>query len=224
MRKQKIFTAESLMDAIRQAGCNTLPTEGAWVLFKGNPYSPRGLRIPVSLREAGIRHWDIYWAYNEQCPWDLPRGVTVQDVLDQGESIDEYVEEHNGISAVQLTWMSLHTPASQLIRAWSGEVTKLSDGLVSELLASESYEVVQFAGRNPVWDEETRDIIGGLMLDGLNMNEAQLELVRAGELESGNIQMPSYFYRVIRDSYVWNEFCEEPEYEAWWKDKQEAKC
>jgi len=211
-----------LMETIYKAKRNKIPLAGAWVSIKGNPYAKRGLRIPPSIRAEGVKHLDIYWAYNEHCPWtvadrQLERYLRSMDL----EAID-YILENNGITEAQLTKMDLHTPSSKTICMWAGEVAPFSQDLIDMLLASESLETISFGGmtEHPIWDEEIRDILGSLMLDGLNIYQAQNEVITAG-MELPEIMRPNHFYRPI--GWYYNTFCEEPEYEAWWSPESRMR-
>lgn len=214
----------NLTRRLRELGKTILPPEGAWVLVRGNPSAPQGLRIPKSHREEGVRHWDIYWAYDEQCPWDIKlRGS--EKVLD--EDLVETLEYRNHISAgysSQLTWMTLHTPSSRHIRVWACEVNTMSEELIQLMLAEDYYKTASFAKDvvEPLWDDILKDTVGSLMIDGLSMSEAQDMLITVDEMEAEyrKVPLPSHYYTVIRDSAIWHGFCEEREYEAWWEDEQ----
>jgi hypothetical protein len=79
-----------------------------------------------------------------------------------------------------------------------------------------------YTRESPVWDELTKDLIGSLQLDGLSFQEAQFELISSGEVEfECDPHLPPYFYRAIGDYY--NQFCEEPEHDAWLKEQKEAR-
>ncbi len=203
---------------LRAKGLMLLPPEGGWVALVGNPYAPRGLRLPSSFRPLDIQHMDLYYAYDEECPWPefdrqleeyLP-DFDAFNVLD----VDEAIYQILGGSLTpreQLTWMTINTPHSQLVRVYRGEVRPFSQDLIEEMLEIGGLEIKPFAkvSDSPVWDEATRDIIGSLMLDGLSKNQAQAELVKAGELKAKDVslELPGYFYRSA--GMIRNQFCEE---------------
>jgi len=70
-KRESKLTEGKLIDFIRKEGRTILPPWGSWVTIVGNPYAPRGLRIPESIHELGVHHLDIYYAYDEGCPWTL---------------------------------------------------------------------------------------------------------------------------------------------------------
>jgi hypothetical protein len=200
-------------------------------MFKGNPYALRGLRVPSSLRDEGVKHLDLYYAYDEGTPWhdmDEEAGYYLRDLkkdaLTQEEAREhlEWVWQSNEIEgSMQATWVTLHTPSSHLIRAWCGEVATITRSTIDLLLQSNYLEIVSFAKQqeNPVWDDATRDLVGSFMLDGLSLNQAQDELIRAGEkFKRALPKLPTYFYRPIGEFRA--QFSEEPEYEAWWAPKK----
>lgn len=217
-------TKSIIMESIRKVKRNVLPEDGGWVIIRGSRMAPRGLRIPTAIRAEGVKHFDIYYAYNEETPnW----GSQFEELAycDE-EEIEEVIDEclaNLGISDDQLTWMDLHTPSSKHIRMWAGEVSPISRGLIDEMLAEGYIKPVSFVKvqNNPVWDEITRDLIGSLMLDGLTEQQAQDELLRAGEDIERKWTLPNIYYEPIgefRDT-----FSEEPEYEEWVKERGE-KC
>jgi hypothetical protein len=198
-------------------------------MFKGNPYASRGLRVPSSLRDEGVKHLDLYYAYDEGSPWHDPgegmkRNVWTPNKPLKGDANDyvHWLLENAGVEAsMQATWVTLHTPSSRLIRAWCGEVATITRSTIDLLLQSNYIEIVSFAKQqeNPVWDDATRDLVGSFMLDGLSFNQAQDELIRAGEkFKRALPKLPTYFYRPIGEFRA--QFSEEPEYEAWWAPKK----
>ena len=226
-KKQHDYSADELMVFIRDAKANILPEDGAWVSIKGNPYTVRGLRIPQSIRDEGVRHMDIYWAYDEGTPWHLPMEFAA--VHDSGKDIVDDIlwangGSHNGLWEGQLTWMTLHTPSSKLIRMWAGEVAVMSQELIDKLLDNNYLQMISIANTqlNPVWDEVTRDMIGSLMLDGMSLQRAQAELLGAGEMVRGEMiwKLPTHFYRPIGEYY--NTFCEEPEHKMFMQERKKV--
>ena len=222
------------MSIIRHAGMNLLPPDGGWVVVRGNPYAARGLRILGAIRDQGVTHFSIYYAYDEGCPWkaldrlvsnvvrDLQKGVLSQSMAK--EFVLEEVLETSGIPEVQLTWVTLHTPSSQLIRFYQGELSHFSIDLISGLVKENCLEINPFGKvrLNPVWDEAIRDMIGSLQLDGLSFQEAQAELVKAGEkFQTREPTLPDYFYKPA--GWLYDRFCEEPEYEEYQKELQYAE-
>lgn len=207
-RKETPFQ-EDIMEIIYKAKRNIVPPEGGWVHFKGNPLAPRGFRVDGGLRDVGVRHMDIYFAYNEHCPWGAVKEALGYRPYAAGDICD-FIEETNWLRpGLQLTKVDLVTPVPTRVCAWSGEVAKTDEETIQMLLGEGWIETIEFASRskNPVWDELTRDMIGSLMLDGLNMYQAQNELIRAGEQFERKVILPAYFYRPIglyRDM-----FCEE---------------
>jgi hypothetical protein len=199
------------MEAIYNQKRNTVPLQGGWVTIKGNPYAKRGLRIPSSIRDEGVRHMDVYWGYNEECPWKLSGKL---NKLADEEIVDDVLYLH-GISDMQLTKLTIHTPSSLQTCFWAGELALFSDQLISMLQEEGWLQTIPFGGliEHPIWDEETRDILGSLMMDGLNLYQAQNEIILAG-LKLPEFVKPNHFYRPVGTYY--DSFCEEPEYEAWW--------
>ena len=193
------------MRHIYDANKNVIPPEGAWVSVKGNSYSPRSCRLPLSLvKEADIRHLDVYWASNEECPWPLDinalKGLSgfsrySMDTTEGIELLIEHVMVANYIEDDQLTKVSLHTPYHKAVCLWAGELVTFTNEHIEMLLHEGYLEIMEFGGTNPVWDEETRDIIGSLQVDGLTLNQAQAELIRAGAMKLGDLVVPHYFYR-----------------------------
>lgn len=211
MSKSKHARVQSnrMMEFIYEAKRNIVPPDGGWIHFKGNPMASRGYRVDIGLRQVGVRHMDIYFAYNEECPWTV-----VEEALGYrahgAEEICDFVEEVNGLRpGMQLTKVDLVTPVPTRVCAWAGEIARTDEETIQLLLAEGYLETIEFANRsqNPVWDEATRDLIGSLMVDGLNMQQAQNELIRAGEKFERQLIMPNYFYRPIG---AYREmFCEE---------------
>lgn len=209
-----------------ESGKNIIPKGGGWVVIKGNPYAARGLRIPESIRAEGVRHMDIYYAYDEEVPWKVPSKVLKEFGLLKkdfsGVDADEfflYLAAINNIPTLQLSWLTLHTPSSQLIRMYRGEVAHFSQELIDELLNSGGVRIVQFGGEQiePVWEEATRDLVDALQLDGLNYHEAQAELLRAGDVDfEFHQRKPMYFYRAT--GWYYDMLSEEPDYEYWRKN------
>jgi hypothetical protein len=211
--------ANVLMEIIRRANRNILPPEGAWVSIKGNPYAQRGLRIPESIHKLGIHHLDIYWAYDESIPWGFSEPAPLADfgLETNPNDIVDYILFSHLITDVQLTWMTLHTPISQLIRMWAGEVSVMKQDTINASLDEGYLQTIPIGGiqNNPIWDEETKDMVGSLMLDGMSYNRAQDELIAAGTLDTAarSWKFPPYFYRPTGDYY--NVFCEEPEHDLY---------
>lgn len=184
---------------------HVLKDGAGWVAYKGNPFAHRGMRITPSHTRLGIKHMDIYYAIDEECPWKV--SMDGFEGIDKDDAVDVCLQmcDDLGIPTLQLTKVTLVTGARDKICAWAGEVSVFSDDLIRDLLAEDLIEIVPFAHKNPVWDEETRDIIGGMMIDGMTMQQAQAELVRAGEMKLSEMVLPSYFYRPIgayRDIFV----------------------
>jgi len=165
---------------------------------------------------------DIYYAYNERCPWNFKEKVAVNAGyhLDDNDDFIDAIVELNGITEHQLTLVDLNSPLKKTVSAWRGELRVFSQVLIDDLLASEGLEIVRFDSPNPDIDEELRDIIGSLMLDGMTKHQAEAELIRAGEMKSSEMSLPGYFYRPI--GWYYNQFCEEPEYEQWKSDRVEV--
>lgn len=213
-------------ERLRAIDATILPLEGAWVVIRGNHTgltAKRGLRIPQAIRMEGVKHFDIYWAYNEECPWKWDARESLDG--DEVDLVDDVLYRSH-TNEDQLTWVTLHTPSSEHIRMWAGEVTVFSRGLIDELLQENYVETVSFTKitKEPIWDDFTRDMVGSLRLDGLSLQEAQDMLITTREMKAKDrkVAFPDYFYRPIVGSPYYNQFCEEPEYEAWWKDKMEG--
>lgn len=203
---------------VEAAGQLILPKSGGWVVIKGNPWASRGNRIIQAHRDEGIKHFDIYWAYDEECPWHLAESL-IRDYRDDPEYLAESIADLNQISAMlQLTWMTLHTPSSQLIRVWCGEVFKTTEETIAILLQEDGLETISFGGKNIIWSEETRDIVGSMMLDGLSLAQAQHELLTARAIKKKELVKPNWFYRPI--GFLREQFSEEPEYEAWYAPEE----
>ena len=204
-KTEKSLSELDLMEILRQEGLNLLPPEGGWVCVLGNPFAPRGLRIPVSIHDLGVQHFDIYYAYDEGTPWKINfAGAEVfglDTTLADTKQIVEATLLEYGVQQLQTTWVTLNTPVSQLIRMWNGEVRVFSDELIKELLAAGYIETIPFGEQkkkeSPVWDEVTRDMIGSLQLDGLSYQQAQHELITAGVEFERDQDLPQYFYRPI---------------------------
>jgi|WetSurSiteA1Bulk_404760.scaffolds.fasta_scaffold02782_10 hypothetical protein len=202
------LNSDEIISLLRTEKSTLLPPWGGWVCILGNPYAPRGFRIPTVIRDLGVQHMDIYYAYDEGCPWTV-----YPNLVNVGEKLSDIIIEKNQIPDVQLTWMALHTPASQLIRMWCGEVRVFRESLIEDMLEANYLATIPFGKTNesPVWDEATRDIIGSLQVDGLSYQEAQFELVTAGVEFEKDLRLPPYFFRAIGEYK--NAFCEESEIE-----------
>jgi len=212
------------MRYIRAIGLNALPEEGSWVAIKGNPYAPRGKRIPDSIKAEGVQHLDMYYAYDEECPWTMPlkqrqliderlanggfKEGELEDII-EGWLDQSFILGNNGM---QRTWMTVHTGSSKLIRFWCGEVATFPEELIKEMINTGLIETRTFSKieNNPVWDDATKDLIGSLMIDGLTLQAAQDELIKAGEkFQRKTGGYPNYFYRPI--GMYRAQFCEEDE-------------
>lgn len=223
-KRESKLTEGKLIDFIRQEKRTTLPPWGGWVTIIGNPKAPRGLRIPESIHELGVHHLDIYYAYDESTPWTMYGDTVLSLSRNQYEDITDLMLSMNSVTELQTTWMTLHTPVSQLIRMWNGEVRPFSEELIKDMLKENYLKTVPmgYTRESPIWDELTRDLIGSLQLDGLSFQEAQFELISSGEVEfERDPHLPPYFYRAIGDYY--DQFSEEPEHDAWLKEVQHAK-
>jgi hypothetical protein len=204
---------------VKKAGRLILPPGGAWIIVKGNCWAGRGNRILTSHRREGIKHFDVYWAYDEECPWEFPSKLKI-DWKEDPDDLLGYLLDTSGIGSEQLTWMTLHTPSSEHIRMYSGEVFKTSEETIKLMLMDNGLETHAFQGPNVIWDEMTRDMVGSLMIDGLSLQEAQNMLISARAMKKKEIVKPNWFYRPIG---VYREtFSEEPEYEAWYAPKEEV--
>lgn len=185
---------------IKKAGRALLPNDFGWVTVVGNPYS-KIQRINPVLRIFGIQHMDIYFAFNERCPWKYrhARNENAQETIDG-------LLDRNGISDTQLTLVDLHTPRGTA-SAWQGEVRLFSEELIEDLLANDALVMLPFQTPNAMLAPEIEDIIGAMMLDGYTRQQADAEMIRIGEIKPSEARKPGWFYRPI--GWYRNQFCED---------------
>lgn len=200
-KKRSYLHKTAIYNRLAEAGETLLPLGGGWVCVVGNPLAPRGLRLPNFGLGFDIRHMDIFWAFDEECPWNFPQkgilDIPAADVLD-GHELADYICDLNRISSLQLTWMKVVTSYSDTVRFWQGEVRLLSDDLIDDLLQENLVETISFAGKShPILEEAIRDIVDALQMDGLSFQAAQAEAIRCGVLEPSQLVHPNWFYRPI---------------------------
>lgn len=226
-----------MMEILYLTGNNRIPRMGGWITYLGNPFARRGQRVIKALRECGVLHLHAYWAYAEDVQFSYPRTLekeiarvlempfedevqTFQRVHEAQQVFEAYVahlenDPRGPVSwEMQGTWMTIHTPASQLVRGYRGEVNPLSGAGLRTLLANNCLRPISFSKTmqtsSPLWqDEGLRDLRGSLQLDGLSQSEAELELVKMGEVthEALTMTFPGYYYEPM--GWYRANFCEE---------------
>jgi hypothetical protein len=209
------------IDFLRAAGHTLLPEEGGWVTVKGNPFAPRGMRIPRMTADAGVQHLDVYWGFEERMVtkvgYSFLDGISAYRYLNDrrrkidsdeklrlyieiGDEIHEHLENWSRSAHYQTTLITIATPYPDKVCFYNGELVTMSDELRERCLNEGLLETVTFGQieKSPIVDEALRDIVDSLQVDGMMYHEANNYALKAGILgDDGSLVIPKWFYRPI---------------------------
>lgn len=179
----------------------SIEPEGSWVFIKGNPFAPRGHRLPTFCKEHDIKHLDVRWAFKERVNHYIFQDFEPPDKKEEYNISDNEVFrvlDNFNTTHLQTTLVEIAVEKTSVL-FWNGEVSKASQQLLQELVESNMTEVnpvYTAAYKNPITDEAIRHIVDAAQLDGLTKAQATEMAINAGIIGEEHRYVPQHFYRL----------------------------
>jgi hypothetical protein len=213
-----------------------IPITGTWAMLVGNPYAPRGQKLPDFCKDIGLRQMDVIYIFNEQMASEklrqiyfhlsqtrIRRRVDVDDLDFKDLEITERgfaraireVYDDSPFPELNQNIYDANVAVGETVRFWDIELTFMTEEKIKYYLSENAIFPITVEGsliqEVPVLQNDIKELLGAMELDGLSRNEAlneatkmlsscQIEGVKVKDLAQ-QIKIPNYYYRVNDEVY-----------------------